>query len=507
MKKIIDFNQLNKISTKIKKEKKKIALCHGVFDLLHVGHIKHFEAAKKISDCLIVSITSDQFVNKGIGRPAFKENLRAEVISALECVDYVVISNFASSIPVINEIKPSFYCKGNEYRNEKDDVTGKIKHETLAVKKNGGKIFFTDEITFSSSNLINNHFKNTSESQKKLISDINKKISFKNILKKINELKKIKVLIIGEFIVDEYNFCEALGKSGKEPVLAMKAIFKETYLGGSLAIARHLSSFVDSQINLLGALGEKCEMKRKILHDLPKNINLNYIKKTNSPTIIKRRFLDHLTKNKILGVYSINDDVLNKKNEKEFHSKLKKLIKKSDLVIVSDYGHGLISKESASLICKKSNFLAVNAQLNASNIGFHTLRNYKNVNVVIINEGELRHELRDRNSPVKGLMKNFSNSQNIKYLIVTKGTEGSILYDKKNNIYFESIAYAQKAVDKIGAGDAMLALLSAFIYKNFPKEFSLLVGSLAGAYSVQSLGNKESIKKIDIIKHIEHLLK
>ena len=110
-----------------------------------------------------------------------------------------------------------------------------------------------------------------------------------------------------------------------------------------------------------------------------------------------------LPKEKFLA-YRINDEILNKKDELKFNSLLNHEIKKSDLVVVSDYGHGLISKKSAKIICKKSKFLALNAQVNASNIGYHTIRNYNNFDTLIINEKEIRHEMRDKVSKVENLM-------------------------------------------------------------------------------------------------------
>ena len=189
----------------------------------------------------------------------------------------------------------------------------------------------------------------------------------------------------------------------------MRDIKKEEYLGGAIAISRHISEFCNN-ISLLSMVGEKGEFLKNILKNLPKNVDFRYIKKKNSPTIIKKRFLDNSTNNnnKILGVYTINDDLLIRGDEKKFAKLLKKEISNHDLIIISDYGHGLISDKSAKSICKKSLFLALNAQVNASNIGYHTMDKYKNVECVVINETELRHETRNKSSPIKLLMKKFS---------------------------------------------------------------------------------------------------
>ena len=133
-------------------------------------------------------------------------------------------------------------------------------------------------------------------------------------------------------------------------------------------------------------LGEKKVYLPEIKKYLSKNVNSNFIFKKNSPTIVKKRYVDHSSGSKLFGIYNFNDEVLNKIDETNFQNKLINLIKKNDLIIVSDYGHGLISEKCAKLICKYSKFLALNAQVNAANIGYHTIRNYNNFNTLIINE-------------------------------------------------------------------------------------------------------------------------
>ena len=199
--------------------------------------------------------------------------------------------------------------------------------------------------------------------------------------------------------------------------------------------------------------------------------------------------------------------MLSKKEEIKFNKILKNLLPKHDLVIVSDYGHGLISNKSANLMCKSSKYLALNAQVNAANIGFHSMRNYKNVNCVIINEREIRYELRDKNSKLEILMKRLSKEQNIKNLVVTRGDQGSIFYNKMENKFNLSEAYAKSVIDKIGAGDAMLSVIALCLRSGFNKELALLIASLAGAQSVRTIGNKESVNKTLILKSLESILK
>ena len=157
----------NKI-LKLKKQNKKIVICHGVFDVLHVGHIKHFTEAKKEGDILIISVTSDKYVNKGTNRPLFNQNLRMEMLASLALVDFVVLSDFKNATKTISAFKPNFYVKGQDYNNEKRDTSKNIIIERKLVERFGGKLIITNQQSFSSSKIINENF--TFNSQQKKIS-------------------------------------------------------------------------------------------------------------------------------------------------------------------------------------------------------------------------------------------------------------------------------------------------------------------------------------------------
>ena len=168
-KKIINFKDIERILKKHKIKNQKIVHCHGVFDLIHIGHIKHFKEAKKNGDFLIVSITADKFVNKGSGRPIFNQNLRAEFLSSLSFVDVVTINENQTSEKLISIIKPDIYFKGPDYKNNQKDRTKNIFKEVAVVKKFGGKVIYSNDITFSSSNLINTYSNYFNDHQKSFL--------------------------------------------------------------------------------------------------------------------------------------------------------------------------------------------------------------------------------------------------------------------------------------------------------------------------------------------------
>jgi rfaE bifunctional protein nucleotidyltransferase chain/domain len=181
MKKIIPIEILVNTISKLKAKKKKIVLCHGVFDLLHIGHIKHFQEAKSYGDVLVVTLTPDKFVNKGPARPVFNDKLRLEAIAALNVVDFVSLNTSPTAVTSIKKIKPNIYCKGPDYQDHNRDISGQIKNEVNAVKKIRGKVVYTNDITFSSSKLLNQYGEIHSDKQKSLINRIKKKYHFSQI--------------------------------------------------------------------------------------------------------------------------------------------------------------------------------------------------------------------------------------------------------------------------------------------------------------------------------------
>jgi rfaE bifunctional protein kinase chain/domain/rfaE bifunctional protein nucleotidyltransferase chain/domain len=505
MNKIFEIKNLKKI---LKNNKKKIVLCHGVFDVLHHGHIKYFEDAKKNAGeggVLIVSITDDKFVNKGFGRPYFNFKIRAETIASLSVVDYVCKSPNESSVEVIKYLKPYIYCKGHDYGDKKKDLTKNIYLEKKAVERYGGSLVITQTPMQSSSKIINSYYSLFSKDQEKNISNIKKNFESAEIIKSIKDLKSKKILVIGEIIIDEYVFCETLGKSGKEPFLVVNKKKTENYLGGSAAIAMNLSDFC-KKIDLVSYIGSKNSKIKFIKKNLNKNIKSFLIKKNNSTTVIKRRYIEFNERNKMLGVYSLNDSYLNKFEESKIVNYLKSKLKLYDLVIVADYGHGLITKKIASLITKNAKYISLNAQINSANTGYHSLDKYRSLNIVVINLNELKHETRNRSDNFYIPGKKLMTKMNINNLIVTRGRDGATFFSKDKKI-FEVASYAKEVVDKIGAGDCLFAFVSLFLAAKFDKHLSLFLASLAAGKNVEMMGNSNYIKSIDLFKTINYCLK
>lgn len=489
----------------INRDKKKIVLCHGVFDLVHTGHISYLKKAKELGNHLIVSVTSDKYVNKGPGRPVFNTQQRISFLTELKFIDEVYESNNPTAVEIIKKIKPNFYCKGIDYPSSKIIDDQNLKNEISAVKKNKGKFVVISERKFSSSKLINdNDLNNLNDECKDFLKSIRKTKSLNQINLDLKKLNNLKVLVIGEMIIDDYIFINPVGKSGKEPILIYKKDNQNKFIGGSGYISNLISSFAKS-VDLVSLIGEKKEDLNFIKKNLNKNIKFTFEKKENSPTIVKTRYLDAYKNNKIMGIYKLNDEIISKKVEIKLLSKLKKLLKTCDLIVVADYGHGLFSEKIRNELQKFKNKMYLNTQINSFNRGFHTLSNYKKTNALILNESELRYEMKDQNSKLEKLLKKLKKRIKLNHLVVTQGRFGSTHFT--NNKKFFCPAFSETALDSTGAGDTYFALTSLGIAAKIDFKLVNLISSLASAYSVKNLSNKKYYNLTLLNKHLSHMFK
>jgi rfaE bifunctional protein nucleotidyltransferase chain/domain len=225
-----------------KKTKKKIGLCHGVFDILHFGHLKHLEEAKKHVDVLVLSITEDSFVNKGPIQPYNSGLKRAFFLSSINFVDYVFINKDITAVPVIQSLKPNLYFKGQDYLGK--DITNNLKKETSQLKKFGGFIKITNTELMSSTKILNNKVYDWENSQKEFLIKLSSKSNFNKIIEYFNKIEDYEINIIGEVILDKYIFTDFVGVTSKDPAMSLLENSHEVIPGGAMAIAKILSQFV-----------------------------------------------------------------------------------------------------------------------------------------------------------------------------------------------------------------------------------------------------------------------
>ncbi|MEW6544251.1 MAG: PfkB family carbohydrate kinase [Nitrospirota bacterium] len=503
--KVKDLDELAGILEHLRRQGKIIVHCHGVFDLLHPGHIRHFEAAKKEGDVLVVTVTRDEYVNKGPGRPAFNQRLRAESVAALHAIDYVAINRWPTAVETIELLKPQVYVKGGEYADPERDLTGGINQEEAAVKASGGRIHFTNEITFSSTELLNSHFDVYPDEAQAFLKEFRHRYSAEDAIRKLDSLRKLKVLLIGETIIDEYHYCQAMGKSPKELLVTTRYLREEVFAGGILACANHLAGFCE-EVHLVTCLGSRESREEFVRSHLKPNVVPQFFHRDDASTIVKRRYVDQAFLSKMFEVCFLDDGALPSRIEDEICDYLKSVLGNYDLVLVADYGHGLMGSEIISVLCSGARFLAVNTQTNSANTGFNLITKYPRADFICIDEPEMRLACHDRTGDLRGLIAGVASKLDSRRIVVTRGHHGSMAYAVEEGFY-QIPVFSSKVVDRVGAGDAYLSVAAPCVAAGLPMDLVAFIGNAVGALAVRIVGNRSAVEPVPLYKFITALLK
>ena len=493
--KLIASNKEIKEIKAYKKKGKKIVLCHGSFDLIHPGHLNHFEEAKKFGDILVVTITADNFIKKNIHSPFYSQDIRINFLKNLKVVDYAFIVNDVDAIPAIETIKPNYYCKGLEYK--KIDKIGNLNKEKKILFKNKGKIKFLGKAVESSSKIIS---KKLFKFENDELSKYSKEVNFSILDKVVEKIKNLKVIVIGETIVDKYTFVKTSGVSPKANTLSCTELEDLSMPGGTLATFRFLSSFIKNIEHISIVNKHMDELYKKIIKVSP-----NIIKSSNYKKLVKKRIVERGTNtslNKILTINEYEEGNLDIKDERTILNKLKKAIPKVDLVIVQDFGHGFFTKKIKDLLQKNSKKLSINVQTNSLNYGFNIInKQYKKAKIFSIDERELELFTSSKELDHKKCLKDLTYKINAKKGFLTCGAKFSLLFSK--NKFSKIPVINKKTTDTVGAGDIFHAIASVSSFVTDDDKFTLFLAQIAGAHAVDILGNSDYPKLYEIINTVK----
>jgi len=482
--KIKKVEELQAIIEKIKNHKKTV-MCHGTFDIVHPGHIRHLIYAKEKGDILIASLTADKFITKNKDGPFIPEELRARNLAALEIVDFVVIDYHDKPIENLLLLKPDYFVKGFEY--SKDGIHPKTKEEMEAVSSYGGEVIFSPgDVVYSST-----HFqtiKKPNISLEKLISIMDaENVSFNDVEKAFNRYSGTKVHVIGDTIVDKYSFCSILGPTTKTPTFSVKFQSADTFVGGAGVVAKHLKS-LGANVTFTTVLGND-ELKEYVLKDLKEwGINVNVVVDDSRPTTLKERFWAEGYK--LLQVDTVDSSIVNNEIIKEMSDFLAK--DEVDVVIFSDFRHGIFNKESVKILTDSIPAKSIKVADSQVSNRWGNILDFKNFDILIPNENEARFALADQDSGVRPLGTVLYKKAKPTYLILKLGEKGIMVfrdsaYNPRDFFIIES--FVESLVDGLGAGDAMLAAASLAYVNSKNILTSSILGNIAAAIACEVEGN------------------
>src|SRR3989338_1555373 len=502
--KIKPASELAKLIKRFKVQGKKVVLSHGSFDVIHHGHFYYLNEAKKHGDIHVVSVVSDLFIKKGLARPIFNQKMRLGSIASLNSVDYVVLCDNTGPWDLIKQLKPDIYVKGEDSVAQLENPKSGVSKDKRTIESVGGTFSLTKAIPIHSIDISNSFNGGLSQEAASFVNSFRKKYNVADIIIEIEKLKKMKVLVIGETIIDEYRYVAPLGKPAKSHVISAQYLQKEEFAGGISACANHIASIV-GQVDMVTYLGSKNSKEKFIRKKLKSNVKPYFFYCPDQPTIVKRRFVDHAYFSKFFEEYEFNKNYLPLDVEKRVASFLNSKSKHYDLVLVVDYGHGFLSKKLIDIIISKAKFLAVNTQTNSGNAGFNYITKYPKADYVCVDETEARLALQDETGNIDAILKKLHRNLKTKYMIITMARRGAIGNDGNGSLKVVP-SLATQITDTVGSGDAFLSISAPCAAAGFPAEFVSFLGSIASAIAVDIIGNKTSVEREEIFRRIGYLL-
>ncbi|MEN9735385.1 MAG: hypothetical protein RL129_95 [Actinomycetota bacterium] len=461
---------------------KKVVLCHGVFDLVHPGHVRHLAYAKSKGNLLVVSITADGFINKGTYRPHVSQKLRALNLAAFEMVDYVIIDSNPTPYDLIQKIQPDIFAKGNEYGERENPKT---QEEIELVENYGGSVIFTPgDIVYSSTNLINN-VADVKLGLKEILDS--ESISLGDLAHLFESLHKTRVLVLGDAIVDEIVNCTSIGGQTKTPTLSIRVEESKKYIGGAAIVAAHFAAAgaMTSFCSVTGDDDNGIFLKEALLK---LGVNLHIETEFNRPTTLKKVYVAN--NYRLLKV----DVVDNRPIDIKTYQKFKEILRTSDydIVVFSDFRHGIFTKDRipglAECISKLA-FKVADSQV-ASRWG--NITDFAHFDLITPNEKEARFSIGDQESTVINLALRTQQLAKAKNLILKLGDKGALSINSSSSQsegIFTMPSINKKLVDPVGAGDALLAYSALILANSGNHKLATLAGCIAGAMACENNGN------------------
>jgi rfaE bifunctional protein kinase chain/domain/rfaE bifunctional protein nucleotidyltransferase chain/domain len=481
---------------------KTVIMCHGTFDLVHPGHIRHLMYAKDHADVLVASLTSDSHINKANFRPFVPQDLRAMNLAALECVDYVIIDDNETPIENLKFIQPDFFAKGYEY--SEDGIHPKTREEMAVIEAYGGELLFTPgDLVLSSSAIIETTPPNLAT--EKLLALLHSEgLNFGDLKTALTKLRGVKVHVVGDTIVDSYTYCSLVGGTAKTPTFSVKHEREVDFSGGAAVVAKHLRE-AGAEVVFSTVLGDDA-LKDFVLNDLETSgIECHAVIDPTRPTTQKNAFITN-------GYRMLKVDKLDNRpiSEHEVNALRDELARhKVDVVVFSDFRHGIFNKVTIPQLSDA--IPAGAARVADSQVAnrWGNILEFQGFDLITPNEREARFALGDQDSTVRPMALDLYKKAGCKLLILKLGERGIITYRAPSHevrAFFTVDSFADRVVDAVGAGDALLSYAALSTVATKSNVIGSILGALAAAVACEHDGNNP-VKPEDVLKKLNALEK
>ena len=463
----------------------KTVFISGNFNILHPGHLRLFRFAKEIGDRLVVTIFSDRIAGNAALVP---EQLRLESLQSNSWIDEAFIVDEPIS-NVIRRIKPDIIVKGKEHENQ-------FNSEEEAIDSYGGKLVFSSgEVIFSSFDLIQKELQYNLPPFVEIPKDYLKRhnLSTAALGQRIKNFKDLRVLVIGDIIIDEYITCDPLGMSQEDPTIVVTPVETKKFIGGAGIVAAHAAG-LGAQVDFVSVTGADITREFAIekLHDY--NVNFSLFKDENRPTTLKQRYR---SKNKtLLRVSYLHQGSINIDIQEEILKKVKEILVKCDLLIFSDFNYGCLPTgmvKQLIKIAKKNNVYIVADSQSSSQTG--DISRFTGMSLLTPTEREARLSVRDNESGLVILAEKLRKIANARNILLKIGQDGVLIHAESISTSGQSWltdripALHPAPLDVAGAGDSMLIASAMSLSCGASIWEAAAIGSIAAAVQVSRVGN------------------
>lgn len=465
---------------------RRVIMCHGTFDIVHPGHIRHLLYAKTKGDVLVASLTADEHIQKANFRPYVPEDLRAINLAALELVDYVIVDREPTPLRNLAVIQPDYFAKGYEYSS--GGLNPKTVEEIKVLESYGGEAIFTPgDIVYSSSALIDLAPPKIATERLMMLMEA-EGIRFADLYAALDRCQGIPVHVVGDTIVDSFSYCNTIGGMTKTPTVSVRFQRKVDYAGGAAVVSKHLRA-AGARVVFSTVLGDDA-LRGFVLDDLAKaGVDVQPVIDETRPTTNKNAIIAE-------GYRLLKVDTLDNRTIAERHlDRLKAQIasQPADAVVFSDFRHGIFNRhtipELASAI-PAGTYRAADSQV-ASRWG--NILEFEGFDLITPNEREARFALGDQDSVVRPLALELHRRARCRTLILKLGERGLITYRSNSPVdvraFFVIDSFAEQVVDPVGAGDALLAYATLAMVATKNEVVASILGCMAAGVECEHDGN------------------
>lgn len=495
--KIVDRAGLLKIREALRAQGRTLVHCHGCFDIVHPGHIRHLRQARSLGDRLLVSVTGDAAIQKGTGRPLIPEELRAEGLASLDCVDLVYIEPAATAVNLLAEVRPDVYVKGREYELNNDP---RFLEERSTVERGGGRVVFSSgDVVFSSTALIA-AMEQTADPFHRRLAELAERpeLSPQSLYSLMARFRGQKVLVVGESIIDTYILCDQPRVASESPVLTLRPLEARHYDGGAAIVARHLAA-LGARPTLVTPLPDSSDAVDFRERLRAEGIEVRALA-VRSPIPEKQRFL--VGSQKVMKLDLIEPMLLDMTSQDrliELATTAAQEHGPEGGAIIADFGLGLFSSTSMVRLCDALRPLCAIMTGDVSGPRSNLL-SMRRMDLLCPSESELRESLRLHSEGLPLAAWRLLEATDSTAAAITMGAEGVIGFSRlpdadsgdqwKQRVSGEHVpALAGTPFDPLGCGDAFLASATLSLLAQSSVLTATLVGAAAAAVEVQRLGN------------------